>query len=1308
MKEFLSFAKDREKEFYHWLSSSMTSKQISDLFIALPIINEYGKHHNCFKETIFEIHEKQLAQRLQQMVQKDKRFQFVHYGQSRSLMLLLQKYCEFFESKDNSPKMLADVTLIPKSVQESDNTELQMRTQLMKTQKTQESEVSYKGNESVVIRTKSGATYSGSSPAEAFALYCDKLAQGHPAAFCRLIDETYYGSGSVVLYGTEPSGGGVRVNKGICYVDRSLAKQAAEYYGKWLCKMLGDLDLPVSVTVFDKKPEAKDQKKQTVGSPGKVEEKKITAPVTKQDAAATSAASLWRDTALQPIASKKQNAVTEPITTSQSGLDKDLEALLVGKEYAQLRDELVSQKVTSLAQFKALDLWAFMNWAGLYSIGKRQDICKQIKEMLEPQKEENTGKQYCLKTKKGQCYYGNSPAKALATYYDDLAPRTPLTIRKLIGRRYNDIGMVVLHTDMPKDGGIQLSNPTAYLSSDLNERSALYYAIWLCRKCGELDEPVSLTEVAKEDTTNKPEAAQPKVEEKPQEKAIEQQDDLAGEDWLFAMLTKKSIQYEDKRNNKGCLWIFGGHELDEFVKWCATKGYKFTYKADGYKAFDRGPAWWTVSREIKQSPSSGTDSSGAESTTSTKEFRRWLELEFRSYMLRIKGLSSNTVSQYCQSIEAVEQFIRKRNLPMTLVNVEAVQAQTVSDKLSSRSDFTNWNKNVHHQYSAALAQYVGFLKSRGSVEISNQNKSSICEIVIRILSEQRRPMSTAEIYTEIDHRHLYSFNSNNPRMIVDHSIRKSCVGIKMPNHTKKNVFDRILDDNGVSKYYLLEWGTPFPDGESGVHKAGSRHGEAETANEDKKPKVGVDNRWEEILGRYFPDGFILDDFLSQLQAKAFWQDTYAEECTLNGADIDAAVKSVGTVRDGRVFVRSDEENDLISAICVEIATLLDEYTSVYRKCIYERYQDKLAQCSIYTENVMEEQLLEKANGSFYCAWQIFMRKGRESSVTLDCRKVLRNHGGAMPVSDVRKILWFIPGDTVYHTLSVDKEALNIGNSVWMLAEHFPLTPEDAVKIGDVLDEYFVSNNYIQAESMLSLLWEKIPSIADNLQGLHFTAIFNIIKYYLEDRFSFTKAIVAPKGSKKIDFSVLFHDFAAQRDYFTLDELSAFAKEMKNPIYWESVFSGGVVRVSRNEMVHESNVHFDIDEMDKVLEDICPGDYMPFYAVSPAMMMHLPPCGYQWNGYLLLNYVYSFSKIFKASYKSIGKTGYYGAMVRRNCRAIENYNQLLVRFLTDDDTWKTVDDACDLIVKKGLQAEKNIGGIEKLVSQAKLNKLKKGE
>ena len=54
----------------------------------------------------------------------------------------------------------------------------------------------------------------------------------------------------------------------------------------------------------------------------------------------------------------------------------------------------------------------------------------------------------------------------------------------------------------------------------------------------------------------------------------------------------------------------------------------------------------------------------------------------------------------------------------------------------------------------------------------------------------------------------------------------------------------------------------------------------------------------------------------------------------------------------------------------------------------------------------------------------------------DARKVLREHGGAMPVDDVAKVLWFIPRDTIYHSLSVDDDSINIGSSTWMLAEHF--------------------------------------------------------------------------------------------------------------------------------------------------------------------------------------------------------------------------------------------------------------------------------
>ena len=473
-----------------------------------------------------------------------------------------------------------------------------------------------------------------------------------------------------------------------------------------------------------------------------------------------------------------------------------------------------------------------------------------------------------------------------------------------------------------------------------------------------------------------------------------------------------------------------------------------------------------------------------------------------------------------------------------------------------------------------------------------------------------------------------------------------------------------------------------------------------------REQAPVDDRWQAILADSFPDGYILDDFLSQFQASAYWQERYDENCPIEGAAIDDAMKALGSVRDGRVYAKKEEDNLLISEICDEINSILSQYSTVYRSSIYERYRDQLAACSIYTEQVMTQQLKATAKGSFYSTYQVFARPRQEPSVMQDCRKVLRNHGGAMSASDVSKELWFIPYDTVYQSLVNDSEALNIGNSVWMLAEHFPLTKEDAGIIGDMLDECFLTQDFIQQSELMPLLQQHLPSIADNLSGLHFIAVFNILNYHLKNRFSFSKAIISPKGAKT-DFRDLFRGFAREHERFTLDELSAFASELSVPIYWESTFDGGAVRLNNAEFINRKQIVFDVEATDEVLESFCTGDYLSIQALSPAMMVHLPPCGYSWNGFLLISYLYGFSKTFRLIYNSISKTGYYGAMVRRSCEKIDNYERLLERILTDDNTWSTEAEALSLLVKDGYQARLRLNGIGQIVEKARQNKLTDG-
>lgn len=87
------------------------------------------------------------------------------------------------------------------------------------------------------------------------------------------------------------------------------------------------------------------------------------------------------------------------------------------------------------------------------------------------------------------------------------------------------------------------------------------------------------------------------------------------------------------------------------------------------------------------------------------------------------------------------------------------------------------------------------------------------------------------------------------------------------------------------------------------------------------------------------------------------------------------MKAIGVVRDGRVFAKSDESKQLISAICAEINDILFHYTAVYQSCIYDRYQEQLAVCSIYTEQVMTQQLLSEVKDAFYATNQVFIKRG---------------------------------------------------------------------------------------------------------------------------------------------------------------------------------------------------------------------------------------------------------------------------------------------------------------------------------------------
>jgi len=471
------------------------------------------------------------------------------------------------------------------------------------------------------------------------------------------------------------------------------------------------------------------------------------------------------------------------------------------------------------------------------------------------------------------------------------------------------------------------------------------------------------------------------------------------------------------------------------------------------------------------------------------------------------------------------------------------------------------------------------------------------------------------------------------------------------------------------------------------------------------PKEQINNLWEQVLKESFPDGYILDDFISQLQAMEKWKELYGEQCQLQGDELDKAISVCGTIKDGRVFPHTAEEDQLIQEISNTICKLLRKYSCIYIAMIYQRYCQELTAHAVYTETVLADLLLRHSNGAFIKSGNWLVSPGKTASVIEDCKKVMRDSGGAMSVEDVSKQLWFVPYDTIYHALSMEADCINIDRHVWMLAEYSPLTSEDVDRIADVLSEELELRGYILWRHVVPLLCSKLPDVAENLVALEegAGAIYNVLRYYLKNRFSFTKVIVAPLG-QQVDANMLYENFAEEHDRFTLSDLEAFSEEIGvRPIYWEAIFTKAV-RISETDFVNKREIHFDIAAIDHVLEGFCSNDYLSFKEIQQPMMMHLPPCGYSWNGYLLLSYIYSYSKTFRIVYRTMGKTGYYGAMVRRSCTGINSYKKLVEHVLTDSADWSSRDDALNLLVSNGYQAVKRLNGIDRIMERAKLNRL----
>ena len=124
------------------------------------------------------------------------------------------------------------------------------------------------------------SSYFGNTPSEAFAAFCEKLAQKYPLKFRSLIGNQYDGNGKVVLFFNNRSGDFLQLTDPPVYVDSHLTEKEVVLFGQWLCRQCGETDMPFNDSLTEPQilqpTESKSASSTEPDSPSPVAEKPIT------------------------------------------------------------------------------------------------------------------------------------------------------------------------------------------------------------------------------------------------------------------------------------------------------------------------------------------------------------------------------------------------------------------------------------------------------------------------------------------------------------------------------------------------------------------------------------------------------------------------------------------------------------------------------------------------------------------------------------------------------------------------------------------------------------------------------------------------------------------------------------------------------------------------------------------------------------------------------------------------------------------------------------------------------------------------
>lgn len=821
-------------------------------------------------------------------------------------------------------------------------------------------------------------------------------------------------------------------------------------------------------------------------------------------------------------------------------------------------------------------------------------------------------------------------------------------------------------------------------------------------------------------------------------------------DKLIQLLIDHRLKYIDNRNKNGCLWIIGGPNIVPFTEECKRHGVTFHYKHDGGNATFGRPAWWTrdLCRESETTNTSKATIDGGQQNSSyfvldfeshsklpfTKPISfsyfgeehpsldSWNQLYvgvikclFEDYPDTLSSFMNKNISgqgRYDFADNSHREMMTSPKLVTDGFYLETnLSATDIISKIKHMLDICQVDyENLEIRYVAKTAATLTD-QSQNAVEISATSCTSAEEIrkvfigwmqksgianatILSYLSAIGQCTKSAQ-QSKITETDLYCISDSDELL----RIRDNLLSVPSFKELNDQQHNRFL--SAINK--LIAFRRENMHGQDTVNRGSTV---VPSFNRDF-PSIpnATKEKYEHMLSTYFDeDGYQPGRAIFRGRFKRFYYEEYGVEPSENDDGIDNILRMVGTIRDGRIFPKQNiGQKELVREIIEDILAAFEEGASgIYIEAIFNKYQSQLAEnLQIYNMDALTPLLLSNSNGQFTQRYSCLVKKSTTADSASDILRIMQAFQQPQNYEAIHKKAWYIPYDKMKTLLVLNKSIVNVAPESYFYAPNLPISSSEVQQLISVIQTELEYRSYITDVELMNLIQTKCPSIAINTEGFTTYGLRNCLGYILRDQFSFNGPIISQLG-QVFSMSDVFAEFARNHEELSFEDLKSLSTDMNIGIYWDSVLEE-MVRVSDQKLIRRDLIDFDVDLIDKVLDEMCPAQYIALKDVN--LFLQFPNIGYAWNHFVLESYLFKNSRKFKLLHLSFGQNSVCGAMVRVDS-AISDYRTLIVDALSKSDALGSVKAALQYIVECGYQQRRRYDGIEQLIKEAKLIKEKR--